>query len=369
MPKFVIIVCAWVANIFAISGTVDSSNNHWGTGGNVPSPVILNESVFIDSGIVLLIEPGTEIQMSKIGMRISNRKGRIIAKGTYNNWITFKPQSSTPHLKDYLVIEMSFSRQNIFKFCKFEYTLTDFYNSANDTIQNCIFYYNINPAVIILNSNVYAVNNTIYTLDYFVTGIWLSDQISSTIIKNNIVAQASSGIKCAKGPGSQTIAYNIVNPTINDYSECRPIGLGNLTDDPLLVDPQNGNFHLQPGSPAIDAGDPADDYSLEPGDGGGRINMGAYGNTPEATLNGSNILPLFLSNNNPGNSRINQILIYDISGQIIKTLSSGNNDNFLSFGVGKQFMNSSNFSNGVYFLRGNTVDSKSIPLGKVAVLR
>lgn len=36
-------------------------------------------------------------------------------------------------------------------------------------------------------------------------------------------------------------------------------------------------------SPAIDRGDPATDYSREPTPNGGRVNMGAYGNTPYAT--------------------------------------------------------------------------------------
>ena len=36
-------------------------------------------------------------------------------------------------------------------------------------------------------------------------------------------------------------------------------------------------------SPCIDAGDPASDYSKEPEPNGGRINMGAFGNTPEAS--------------------------------------------------------------------------------------
>ena len=33
-------------------------------------------------------------------------------------------------------------------------------------------------------------------------------------------------------------------------------GEGNLNADPLFVDPMNGDFSLQPDSPAIDAGDP-----------------------------------------------------------------------------------------------------------------
>jgi len=55
--------------------------------------------------------------------------------------------------------------------------------------------------------------------------------------------------------------------------------------DPIFRDEANGDFHLEPTSPGIDAGDPAADYSLEPACDGQntRINMGAYGNTPEAT--------------------------------------------------------------------------------------
>ncbi len=40
---------------------------------------------------------------------------------------------------------------------------------------------------------------------------------------------------------------------------------------------------MQHGSPCIDTGDPASDYSNEPEPNGGRINIGAYGGTAEAT--------------------------------------------------------------------------------------
>jgi hypothetical protein len=39
-------------------------------------------------------------------------------------------------------------------------------------------------------------------------------------------------------------------------------GTGNITDDPLFIDASAGNYRLQPGSPAIDAGDPA--FALDP---------------------------------------------------------------------------------------------------------
>jgi autotransporter-associated beta strand protein/parallel beta-helix repeat protein len=50
------------------------------------------------------------------------------------------------------------------------------------------------------------------------------------------------------------------------------------------------NFHIQPGSGTIDAGDPASSYFLEPSPNGGRVNQGNFGNTPGATTSASQIV-------------------------------------------------------------------------------
>ena len=77
-------------------------------------------------------------------------------------------------------------------------------------------------------------------------------------------------------------------------------GEGNIDTDPLFADPSNGDYHLksQAGrwdpnsqswiqddvtSPCIDTGDPTSSVGLEPSPDGGRINMGAYGGTSEAS--------------------------------------------------------------------------------------
>ena len=50
-------------------------------------------------------------------------------------------------------------------------------------------------------------------------------------------------------------------------------------------------------SPCIDAGDPASDWSNEPAPNGGRVNMGAYANTPEASKSAARppVAPAYIS--------------------------------------------------------------------------
>ena len=77
-----------------------------------------------------------------------------------------------------------------------------------------------------------------------------------------------------------------------------PSGTGNIEQDPLFADAANGDFHLKSEygrwngtswvydnvtSPCIDTGDPLSPIGDESAANGGRINMGAYGGTQEAS--------------------------------------------------------------------------------------
>ena len=85
------------------------------------------------------------------------------------------------------------------------------------------------------------------------------------------------------------------------YSRTGDPGEGNIDADPLFADPNNGDYHLrsQRGryrpstdewvldrvtSPCVDAGDPTVDPSQERMPNGARIDMGAYGATPFASM-------------------------------------------------------------------------------------
>ncbi len=85
-------------------------------------------------------------------------------------------------------------------------------------------------------------------------------------------------------------------------------GIGNIGVDPLFVAPDQNDFHLksQAGhwdaaalawvaddvtSPCIDAGDPNSPVGPEPFPNGGRVNMGAYGGTCEASKSWFGVAP------------------------------------------------------------------------------
>ncbi|RLE69521.1 MAG: hypothetical protein DRJ45_06545, partial [Thermoprotei archaeon] len=116
--------------------------------------------------------------------------------------------------------------------------------------------------------------------------------------KNNIIVNNKGyGIN---GENITSTYNNIWNNTLGNYNQASP-GEGDISADPLFADPENGDFHLKSQygrwdpnqkqwvrdsvtSPCIDAGDPADDFSNELDFPNGRINLGAYGNTWEASL-------------------------------------------------------------------------------------
>ena len=60
-------------------------------------------------------------------------------------------------------------------------------------------------------------------------------------------------------------------------------GGDNISADPGFISLDDGDLHLRIDSPCIDSGHEDADFSLEPWSNGCQINMGAYGNTPEAT--------------------------------------------------------------------------------------
>jgi len=111
------------------------------------------------------------------------------------------------------------------------------------------------------------------------------------------------------------------------YTECTlNWGEGNIDTDPCFADASNGDYHLksQAGrwdpnseswvqdnvtSPCIDAGDPMSPIGPEPFPNGGRINMGAYGGTAEASKSyfGEPVCEIIVAGDINGDCKVNSL--------------------------------------------------------------
>lgn len=119
--------------------------------------------------------------------------------------------------------------------------------------------------------------------------------ITNCIIAFNI---KGAGIE-ADDKSAPAISYcNLYQNSGGDCVNLTLKGQGNIAADPLFADAAKGDYHLKSRtgrrsgaryvrdsihSPCIDAGVPSANASNEPAPNGGRINMGAYGSTPQAS--------------------------------------------------------------------------------------
>jgi hypothetical protein len=140
------------------------------------------------------------------------------------------------------------------------------------TLVNCQIYDNGNDVINNYNNKVRIENSTLES-----NGV----NSQNTIIKNTILTQTYPGqFYC--GRWTLFIDHSI----IRNIGNVEWTSTANLYEvDPRFANPAAGDFHLLPNSPAIDAGDPGSDFSGEPACPAGNrgIDIGAYGNTPEAT--------------------------------------------------------------------------------------
>ena len=162
-------------------------------------------------------------------------------------------------------------------------------NTADKESGSAIYVDNLDNLPSVLNMNNCTVSgNSTNGAAMFVNGSIV--QVENSIFWNNggDFEFTADGISSAK----LTVAYTL---TQQGYT-----GTGNISANPLFANAAGGDFHLQStngrynpanglfvndgaNSPAIDAGNPASDYANEPNPNGGRVNMGCYGNTTEAS--------------------------------------------------------------------------------------
>ncbi|MBI3858202.1 MAG: PQQ-binding-like beta-propeller repeat protein [Planctomycetes bacterium] len=107
----------------------------------------------------------------------------------------------------------------------------------------------------------------------------------NTIVNNAVAGIHSFGITFARnnivqgnGIGFSGRVASRYNDVSDGYAVSIP-GPGDLQAPVSFLNAATGDFREQANQPSLDAGDPADAFALEPALNGGRINLGAFGNT------------------------------------------------------------------------------------------
>jgi hypothetical protein len=116
-------------------------------------------------------------------------------------------------------------------------------------------------------------------------GMWWDSSSTMVSIVDSVVSNVTGYCLRNAGslPGGMSYSYSdLWNCSLGAALNAADSG-GNISADPRFVDAAGGDLHLLADSPCIDTGDPASPYRTEPSPNGCRVNMGAYGNTAEAT--------------------------------------------------------------------------------------
>ncbi|MFH1230426.1 MAG: PQQ-binding-like beta-propeller repeat protein [Planctomycetota bacterium] len=180
-------------------------------------------------------------------------------------------------------------------------------------------------------SNIDIINNTIVSNNF--VGIYVA---GNTGVRNNIVMNNQYGIYWRGGVANLSklsFSYNNVYGNETGYFNCSA-GTSDISDNVAFINKINNDYREQLNQPIVDMGEPADDWSNEPNPHGGRINIGAYGNTLYAATSGLlHIATTTLSDSEAGVSYNVKISTAGGSPPLTRTINSGVLPGGLSLGI------------------------------------
>ena len=269
------------------------------------SPYFINGTITVPLGDSLIIDPGVVLKF-KANTGTVNVKGKLIAKGIHGQPVTFTLQGVEGFWGNIILANPKINSE--MEYCIIRY-------ASGSALGGALSIYN--PRLKLLNSRI--VNNSgngIYSEDVSPEirncivalnkgyGLYLRGYTvePAKLINNSIIGNKKEGLfiyqsksrivnsvfwenaKSILVSGNTELSYSLVQEEILSNNSYLKIGSGMIYNlNPQFTDSANLDFHLKKTSPGIDQGDPLSDFDNEPVENGNRVNLGAYGNTAEAT--------------------------------------------------------------------------------------
>lgn len=265
------------------------------------------------SGGILATEVALHLTHNDIFSNTGESGGAIAAGGSYR-----LPVSVTMDSNEIFANHATQNGGGVYFWPDTVFTLTNNVIADNSAVE-------MGGGIYISDSQGTLINNTIAENEEGAgEGICLAGS-SAVTLANNIIVSHTYGIY-NDGTGSPTVTYNDVwGNSVGDYWGVTP-GTGNISADPGFVDPGGWDFHLMPGSPAINAGHPDDsiapafDFDGDVRPAGTRVDMGADEVSPEfsiakvaqpAVVSPGGLLTYTIAVTNLTESAINGVVITD----------------------------------------------------------
>lgn len=113
----------------------------------------------------------------------------------------------------------------------------------------------------------------------------LVDSGGTLTFSNSVVTGCGTGLECLPG-ASVSSSFNAIAGNVVDRKGCVASDTDHVGLEPLFKDVTLRDFRVQANSASIDAGDPEREVTHEPLPNGGRVNLGAFGDSSEAASAG-----------------------------------------------------------------------------------